>query len=49
MFDYLEDIVVEAPLDLRTGLRHKMPANKKLFTVDKDLTLLCKEKEELFH
>ena len=49
MFNYLEDIVVEAPLDLKMGPRHKTPANRKLFTVDKDSPLLCKEKAELFH
>ena len=49
MFDYLEDIVVEAPLDLKMGPRHKTPASRKLFSVDKNSPLLCQEKAELFH
>ena len=42
MFDYLEDIVVEAPLDLKMGPRHKTPASGKLFSVDKNSNPLCK-------
>ena len=49
MLNYLEDIVVEAPLDLKTGPKHKTPASRKLFTVNKDSPLLCKKKSELFH
>ena len=41
MFDYLEDIVVEAPLDLKMGPGHKTPASGKLFNVDKNPPLLC--------
>ena len=44
MFDYLEDIVVEAPLDLKMGPQHKTPASGKLFNVDKNSPLLCKKK-----
>ena len=49
MFDYLEDIVVEAPLDLKMGPKHKTLVSGKLFTVDKNSSLLCKEKAELIH
>ena len=42
MFDYLEDIVVEAPLDLKMGPQYKTPASGKLLTVNKDSPLLCK-------
>ena len=49
MFSYLEDIIVEAPLDLKTGPKRKTPASRKLFTVNKDLPLLYTEKAELFH
>ena len=49
MFNYLEDIIVEAPLDLKTGPKHKTPESGKLFTVNKYLPLMCKEKAELFH
>ena len=49
MFDYLEDIVVETPLDLKMGPRHKTPASGKLFNVNKNSPLFCQEKAELFH
>ena len=49
MFDYLEDIIVEAPLDLKVGPKHKTPASGKLFHVDKTSPLLNTEKAELFH
>ena len=48
MFNCLEDIVVEAPLDLKMGRKHKTPASWKLFTVNKDLPLMYMEKVELF-
>ena len=49
MFDYLEDIIVEAPLDLKTGPKHKTPASRKMFSVNENLPFLCKEKADLFH
>ena len=49
IFNYLEEIVVEAQLNLKMRPRYKTLARRKLFTVDKDSPLLCKEKAELFH
>ena len=49
MFNYLEDIIVEAPLDLKVGPKHKTPASGKLFHVDETSPLLNTEKAELFH
>ena len=49
MFDYLEDIIVEALLDLKMGPKHKTPASKNLFHIENMSALLCTEKAELFH
>ena len=50
IFDYLENTIVEAPLDLKTALKHKRtPESGKLFSVNENLLLICKEKTELFH
>ena len=49
MFDYLEDIIVEAPVDLKDGPRHKTPESKKLFNFDKDSPMLCQVRADLFH
>ena len=40
MFEYLEDIVVEAPVNLKIGPKHKTLASAKLFTVDDDSKIL---------
>ena len=49
MFDYLEDIIVEVPLDLKMGPKHKTPASGNLFHIDNTSPLLSMEKAELFH
>lgn len=49
MLDYLEDIIVEAPLDLKTRPEDKTPVSEKLFSANENSPLLCKEKAELFH
>ena len=49
MFNYLEDIIVEAPLDLKMGPKHKTPASGKLFHIDNTSPLPSTEKVELFH
>ena len=49
MFDYLEDIIVEASLDLKVGPKHKTLASGKLLYIDSTSPLLCKEKAELFY
>ena len=49
MFDYLEDIIVEAPLDLKVGPKHKTLASGKLFQIDETSPLLSTEKGKLFH
>lgn len=46
MFNYLEDIIVEAPLDLKVEPKHKTTASKKLFSIDSNSPLLCKEKAD---
>ncbi len=48
MFNYLEDIVVEAPDELKPN-NCKYPTNNKLFNVDKNLPLLDNTKLDLFH
>ena len=48
MFDFLEDIVVEAPDDLKSGWSC-YPGNGNLFKVDKGSPLLSPERSDLFH
>ena len=40
MFDYLEDIIVEAHADMKHGIRHKNPASKKLSNFDEGSLIL---------
>ena len=49
MFEYLEDIVVEAPLDLKNRPKHKTPASRKLSSVNNYSPLICQEKVDMFH
>ena len=48
MFNYLEDIIVEASDDLKPK-NCKYPSNDKLFHVDEDSPLLDAKKADLFH
>ena len=48
MFDFLEDFVVEAPDDLKSG-RSCYPGNGNLFKVDKGSPLLSPGRSDLFH
>ena len=48
MFDYLEDIVVEAPDDLKSS-RSCYPGNDNLFKVDPTSPLLSTTRADLFH
>ena len=48
MFDFLEDIIVEAPADLKSS-RSCYPGNGALFKVDKGSPLLSPDKADLFH
>ena len=48
MYNYLEDIIVEAPADLKKS-RSQYPGNENLFKVDVNSTILDKEQKELFH
>ena len=47
MFDYLEDIIVESPDDLKPRSNCKYPSNDKLFHVDEESPSLSKA--DLFH
>ena len=49
MFKYFEDIIVEAPEDLKKGGFNKYPANDKLFKTDKKSKPLEPEKADMFH
>lgn len=48
MYDYLEDVIVEAPAELKKG-RSAYPANEKLFKLPEGSEKLCNEKSDLFH
>ena len=48
MFDFLEDIIVKAPDDLKKG-RLYYPSNDKLFKVNSDSQKLSQKQAELFH
>ena len=48
MYDYIEDIIVEAPNDLKPK-NCKYPSNDKLFHVDEDSPKLSHAKADLFH
>ena len=48
MFDFLEDVIVEAPDDLKKS-RSYYPGNDKLFHVDDESPKLSQERAELFH
>ena len=48
MFDFLEDIIVEAPEDLKNQLS-RYPGNNKLFHVDENSKPLSPKRRELFH
>jgi len=48
MFDFLEDVIVEAPDDLKKS-RSFYPGNDKLFKVNSDSPKLSQERAELFH
>lgn len=40
MFDFLKDITVEAPTNLKSGSRHIILESTKLFNVDEDSPIL---------
>jgi hypothetical protein len=48
MFDFLEDIIVEAPDDLKKS-RSFYPGNDKLFKLNPDSPKLSQKQAELFH
>lgn len=48
MFDYLEDIIVECPDDLKSGTLI-YPSNNSLFKVHEDLLQLTEDQLDLFH
>ena len=48
MFDYLEDIIIEAPDDLKNS-RSCYPGNDDLFKVDTESPLLSHDRADLFH
>ena len=48
MFDYLEDVIVEAAQDLKNS-RSCYPGNNELFKVDDDSPRLLPKDAELFH
>ena len=48
MFDYLEDIIVECPADLKKATSI-FPANDNLFKLDEDSPRLDNKKSDLFH
>ena len=48
IFNYLEDIIVKEPLYLKIRPKNTIPESGKLFTVNENLPLLCKEKAESF-
>ena len=49
MFEYLEDIIVEAPEDLKKGVLNKYPANYNLFKTDEKSKPLEPERADMFH
>ena len=48
MFDFLEDVIMEAPDDLKK-IRSYYPGNDKLFHVDDESPKLSQKRAELFH
>jgi hypothetical protein len=48
MFDFLEDVIVEAPDDLKKSCSF-YPGNDKLFKVNPDSPKISQEQAELFH
>lgn len=48
MYDFIEDIIVEAPADLKKS-KSKYPGNDKLFHVDENSKLLNNDQKELLH
>ena len=48
MYDYIEDIIVEAPDDLKPK-NCKYPSNNKLFHVDEQSPKLSAKRADLFH
>ena len=48
MFDYLEDVIVEAAEDLKNS-RSYYPTNNQLMKVDQDSPSLSPSDAELFH
>ena len=49
MYKYLEDIIVEAPEDLKKNAFNKYPAIDKLFKTSDEAKLLEAKKADLFH
>ena len=48
MFDFMEDVILEAPENLRKS-RSQYPATQSLFKVNENSPLLCNKDAELFH
>ena len=49
MHDYLEDIIVKVPEDLKNRRNGQYPANERLFKLDPLSPLIPKVKSNLFH